>query len=337
MGGGLASAPTACSARTCPRPLRRQSSGHRCGPAADRRHHPPDSVRAVLRREADVVVNVAAYTAVDAAEDDEATALRTQCWKACGSSPARWPDAPRGCWCIWRPTTCSAVMRDPALRRGRRPGLGVGLRLICWPRSPAPPTNSAPYIVRTAGSLYGQHGGNSSTPCSLEAKCKPWSARGRPARPADLDDGLNWVDRRPGRCRRPGGHLPRHLVRGDDLVRVHQTYRVDRHPSRVQPTNTDAFPGPPRAPRSACWASGPAAEACLRPHPAVDDAWPRRGCPRWCARGSNDVARVTAATRPRRPRTRHRGPPDRHTEERYYEDRAAGHRGGLGGHPDDPR
>ncbi len=72
-----------------------------------------------------IVVNAAAYTAVDRAESERAQAFAINADRARACSP-RPRSAPARCSCIIRPTTCSTGVRASRIRRTRRrPRLSV--------------------------------------------------------------------------------------------------------------------------------------------------------------------------------------------------------------------
>ena len=176
---------------------------------------------AVASVKPDVVVNCAAWTAVDAAEEHEAEALaingqrRRPTWPPPARASAR-------CSSTRRPTTSSTATRPPRTPRTRRPRPPAPTAAPSWPASRrcAPPCRTRSYVVRTAW-LYGAHGKNfvktmlrlarNGTAPGVVA-----DQHGQPTWTADVAAQIYaLID-----AVRPGGHLPRDQFGPDDLVRL---------------------------------------------------------------------------------------------------------------------
>ncbi|MFN8125141.1 MAG: dTDP-4-dehydrorhamnose reductase [Candidatus Nanopelagicales bacterium] len=213
----------------------------------------PGSVSEVLDRVApDVVINAAAYTAVDAAEDDELTATLVN-----GEGPGN-----LAAWCADRPGTRLVQISTDYVFSGTadRP----------YPESAAPAPRSAygrsklvgeqrvhdalpdrAYVVRTAW-LYGEHGANFvATMLRLEQERDEVAVVtdqvGQPTWSADLARQV----RRLVEADAPAG-----IYHGTNAGETswfgltREIYRlIGADPERVQPTTTDQFPRP--APRPA--------------------------------------------------------------------------------------
>lgn len=236
----------------------------------------PASVAAVLARtEPDVVVNAAAYTAVDAAEDDEPTALRVN-----GEGPA---------------VLATAVAEVPGLRLVHVSTDYVFDGSATAPYSEAEPVNPASaygrtkaagelavldtlpergYVVRTAW-LYGVNGNNFvKTMLRLEQGHETLSVvddqRGQPTWSRDLAGQIEALVSADA----PAGVY--HGTSSGDTTWygfTQEIFRLAGHdPARVLPTTTDKFPRP--APRPAYSVLGHErwAEAGLEPIRPWDEA-----------------------------------------------------------------
>ena len=213
----------------------------------------PDSVAAALDSiRPGVVVNAAAYTAVDAAEEHEDLALRVN-----GEGPR---------------VLAAAFAQRPGIRLVHisTDYVFAGDATTPYPEDAQPAPRSAygrtklagelavrevlpdrAFLVRTAW-LYGVHGPNFvRTMLALEETRPEISVvddqRGQPTWSRDLARQIVALLESDAHA----GHLPRDVIRADDVVRVHPR-DLPAHrgrPARVQPTTTDAFPRP--APRPA--------------------------------------------------------------------------------------
>ncbi len=170
----------------------------------------------------DVVVNAAAYTAVDAAESDEATALKVN-----GDGPAVLAAAVAArpgmrlvqvsTDYVFDGTATAPYPEDspvgPASAYGRTKAAGEAAVLESLP--------DRGYVVRTAW-LYGVNGANFvKTMLRLADAARDAGGCGRPARPTDVEPGPGGADRAVGVVRGAGGCVPRHVEWGNDVVRIH--------------------------------------------------------------------------------------------------------------------
>lgn len=211
------------------------------------------SVRQALRAsQASVVVNAAAYTAVDAAEDDETTATLVN-----GIAPgiiAREVAAVPGARLVQVSTdyVFSGDARQPYAEDGPTgPASAYGRSKLLGEREVVAALPQRSYIVRTAW-LYGQNGSNFvRTMLRLEAERDTIDVVddqvGQPTWSLDLAGAI----RNLAEARAPAG-----IYHGTnsgtaswfDLTR--EIFRlIGADPDRVRPTTTDAFPRP--APRPA--------------------------------------------------------------------------------------
>ena len=182
----------------------------------------------------DVVVNAAAWTAVDDAEENEPAAAAS----STATAPGCWRRLRRGTalgWCTSAPTTSSTV-GEHAVRRGRRGEPGLGLRphrRQAGEQAVRDELPDAHLLVRTAW-LYGAHG-----PCFPRTIARLARERdqvdvvddqvGQPTWTRDVAETVLRLSTR----RRPGRHVPRHLLRQLQLVRLRAPGRRGRRPRVV--------------------------------------------------------------------------------------------------------
>lgn len=213
----------------------------------------PESVAAALRRTApDVVVNAAAYTAVDAAESDEATALRVN-----GDGPAvlatevaRHPD-------VWLVHVSTDYVFDgradtPYAENAQpNPQSAYGRTKLAGELAVRSGLPDRHYLVRTAW-LYGEHGPNFvRTMLNLE-QVKPTidvvdDQRGQPTWSRDLAAQIVALV---GSGAAAGTYHATSAGQTTWYGLTTEIYRlIGADPQRVRPTTTDKFPRP--APRPA--------------------------------------------------------------------------------------
>lgn len=209
--------------------------------------------RALQKHRPDIVVNAAAYTAVDAAETDEDAAYRVNATGAAVLATSL--AAARRCRLIQvstdyvfsgdaqRPYEVDDIA-DPKSAYGRTKLAGEqAVRELLPDRS---------FVVRTAW-VYGATGSNFvKTMVRLERERDTVSVvddqRGSPTWSADLARGITELGRSDARA---GSY---HCTNADDTTWYGLTRAIFEElgadPARVRPTTTDAFPRP--APRPAC-------------------------------------------------------------------------------------
>ena len=137
----------------------------------------------------DVIMNAAAYTAVDAAESESRGTASGQRGRARRTSP-RMCGHRRSRWCRSRRTTSSPEMPTSPTPKMRTPGPDrvYGRTKLAGERAVARRCR-AHYVVRTAW-LYGETGNNFvKTMMRLERERETVQRRGRPARVTDLVTG----------------------------------------------------------------------------------------------------------------------------------------------------
>ncbi len=209
------------------------------------------SVDAVLTRvEPDVVVNAAAYTAVDAAESDEPTAFAVN-----GTGPANLASA-----CAARPDVVLVQISTDYVFDGEssqpydeadppNPVSAYGRTKLAGERAVLDQLPERSYVVRTAW-LYGQHGANFvKTMLKLESTMETVSVvndqRGQPTWSRDLAEQIVALVT----AQAPPGIY--HGTNSGDVTWhgfTQEIYRlVDADPARVLPTTSEEFKRP--APR----------------------------------------------------------------------------------------
>jgi dTDP-4-dehydrorhamnose reductase len=222
----------------------------------------------------DVVVNAAAYTAVDAAESDEDAAYRAN-----ATGPGVLAAALSGTKTRLIHVSTDYVFAGDASRPydvddPTGPKSAYGRTKLAGELAVRELLPDASYVVRTAW-VYGATGGNFvKTMTRLEGERDTVSVvddqRGSPTWSADLAGGLVEL----GRSRAPAGVY--HCTNTGDTTWFGLTRAIFEElgadPSRVQPTTTDAFPRP--APRPAYSVLSDAAwrAAGLTPLPPWRDA-----------------------------------------------------------------
>lgn len=202
----------------------------------------PGSVReAFAAHRPAVVVNCAAWTAVDDAESQEAAALRVN-----GTGPAVLAAACREHGTVLLHVSTDYVFAgDSARPYGEddptAPRTAYGRTKLAGERAVLETLPGTGYVVRTAW-LYGAGGANFvRTMIRLEGVKDTLDVvddqRGQPTWTVDLVEQARPA--RTGRARRhrPGGRLPRHQRRRDDLVRF--------HPGDLPAARRGPGPGPP--------------------------------------------------------------------------------------------
>jgi hypothetical protein len=178
---------------------------------------------AITRHRPDVVVNCAAWTAVDDAEASEEQALA---WSTPAARPT-WPRRARPAGARMVQVSTDYVFAGDGVAPARMPRMTSRRRAPptdapSWPGS-GPCSDRLPgsgYVVRTAW-LYGAHGPNFvRTMIKLEDQRPAVDVvddqHGQPTWTADVAEPDHRADPR----RRPAGHLPRHQQRADHLVRA---------------------------------------------------------------------------------------------------------------------
>ena len=249
--------------------------------------------RAIATMRPDVVINAAAYTAVDKAESDAAAAFAlNRDGPGALAAAARQPQAVRSS--TSRPTTCStAASRAPTSRRTRP---------IRWASTAAPSStarravaaaNARHVILRTAW-LYGAHGHNFLKTMLRLARERPElrvvaDQHGNPTYAPHLADAILAIAAQVGSAQSLG-HLSRDGRRRDDLARLRlgdhrrrqAARRAARSPSCRSPPPTTRrrravrpTPASTAASSSACSAS--ACRPGSRDWPNASASWPRCG------------------------------------------------------------
>ena len=175
---------------------------------------------AITAAKPDVVVNCAAWTAVDAAEEHEDEALAINGHGAANLAAAC---AEAGALLV-HPSTdyvfdghASAPYAEDA---PTAPAGAYGRTKLAGELAVRAALPDGSYLVRTAW-LYGAHGKNFvKTMLRLARNGTAPGRRRRPARPAHVDRRRRRADLRADRRVRPGRRLPRDQLRPDDLVRL---------------------------------------------------------------------------------------------------------------------
>ena len=199
--------------------------GPRRGPAAGRgrRPRPPRPHRHRRRSRAwpwadyDTIINAAAWTAVDAAEDERAGAWAANATGARRCSPTS-PASTGSPWCTTPPTTSSTAPAsctredEPVAPLGRLRPVQGGRR--ARGRRRAPPLRAAHLVGDRRRRQLRAHDGLARRPGHLAERGR------RPARPADLRRRAGPGHRAPAGHRRGVRHLPRQQRRpGHDVGR----------------------------------------------------------------------------------------------------------------------
>lgn len=199
----------------------------------------------------DVVVNAAAYTAVDAAESDEDSAYRVNATGPAVLAAVLAPTKTRLIHVSTDYVFAGDAQRPYEVDDETGPKSAYGRTKLAGERAVRELLPETSYVVRTAW-VYGATGGNFvKTMARLERAHETLDVvddqRGSPTWSADLAAGLVEL----GRSAAPPGTY--HCTNGGDTTWFGLTRAIFEElgadPSRVHPTTTDAFPRP--APRPA--------------------------------------------------------------------------------------
>jgi dTDP-4-dehydrorhamnose reductase len=230
--------------------------------------------RAIARVQPDIVINAAAYTAVDAAESDEDAAYRVN-----AAGPAILAAALSGTTARLIHVSTDYVFAGDAHRPYEvddqtGPKSAYGRTKLAGEIAVREVLPAASYVVRTAW-VYGATGKNFvKTMIRLEREHETVSVvddqRGSPTWSADLARGLVAL----GRSAAPPGIY--HCTNSGDTTWFGFTQAIFEElaadPARVRPTTTDAFPRPAPRPAYSVLSDAASRAVGLRPLPHWRDA-----------------------------------------------------------------
>ncbi len=229
---------------------------------------------AIARVRPNVVVNAAAYTAVDAAESDEDAAYRVNAAGPAVLAAALSPTTARLIHVSTDYVFAGDASRPYDVEDPTGPKSAYGRTKLAGEIAVRELLPEASYVVRTAW-VYGAAGGNFvKTMLRLERERETVSVvddqRGSPTWSADLARGLVEL----GRSAVPTGMY--HCTNSGDTTWFGFTRAIfeelGAEPARVRPTTTDAFPPPAPRPAYSVLSAAAWRTAGLRPLPHWRDA-----------------------------------------------------------------